>query len=92
MEDNTVYFNRMDAVLENAQKTLHEIFGDFEEVDFYGWILADLSRCHEPAVQKKFKGRTVKYIRPKQRIYIQDIGTCKLNDACGIYLDIKWMK
>ena len=87
----TVCFNAAASIFENSQKSLQELFGDFKEVEWYeGWTLADLSLCNGPAIQKRIKKRIVKYNLPERRIYIEDIGSCLLNDACGIYLDIKW--
>lgn len=90
--DNTMYINSLTAILENCQKPLRDFLGDSEEAIFYGWTLADFSLCKGPAIKKKINGRIVKYNLPERKIYIEDIGSCVLNDAAGIVNDIKWQK
>ena len=84
------YINSVVAMLENAQKTMGELLDGATAATLYGWTLADLSLCKEPAIKKKIKKRIVMYNKAKHIIYIEDMDSCVLNDACGIINDIKW--
>lgn len=54
------YINSVVAIFENSQKTIGELFDGALEVNCYGWILADLSRCHGPAIKRRVGRRVVR--------------------------------
>ena len=80
----------IDALFENAQKPLGDFLGGASAAILDDWTLADLSLCKEPAIRKKIKGRIVMYNKADRIIYIEDMASCVVNDACGIINDIKW--
>lgn len=84
------YINSVFAMLENATKTMGELLEGALEVDFYGWIIADFSLCKEPGIKKRIGRRVVVYNKAEQRIYIKNFTSCKLNEVCGIYNEVKW--
>ena len=84
------YINSVVAMLENATKTMCELLDGAFEVDFYGWIIADISLCKEPGIKKRIGRRVVVYNKAEQRIYIKNFTSCKLNEVCGIYNEVKW--
>ena len=84
------YINSVVAMLENATKTMGELLDGALEVDFYGWIIADFSLCKEPGIKKRIGRRVVVYNKAEQRIYIKKFTSCKLNEVCGIYNEVKW--
>ena len=67
-----------------------ELFDGALSVNCYGWILADLSLCHGPALKKRVGRRVVRYNKAEHVIYIRNFTSIKLNDACYIYSYIKW--
>ena len=85
-----LYLNKFDTLLENSQKTIGELFDGALEVTFYDWIIADLSLCNGPAIKKRIGRRAVMYNKLEHRIYIKNFTSCKLNEVCGIYNEIKW--
>lgn len=84
------YMNAVIAMIENAPKTMGELFDGALEVDFYGWIIADFSLCKGPGIKKRIGRRSVLYNKVEQRIYIKNFTSCKLNEVCGIYNEVKW--
>ena len=88
----TKYLNSIAAILDNSQKPLGELLDGALVATLREWTLADLSLCKGPVLKlkKKYKGRTVMYNKVQRIIYIEDLPSCVLNDACGIYLEIKW--
>lgn len=86
-----VVLNSVAAIFENSQKTMGELFDGALEVGcFHEWILADRSLCKGPVLKKRIGRRMVWYNKLERRIYINNFTSCKLNDACGIYNEIKW--
>jgi len=86
----TKFINSFVAILENSPKTMGELLDGALEVGFYGWIIADLSLCREPGIKKRIGRRVVMYNKAEQRIYIKNFTSCKLNEVCGIYNEVKW--
>jgi hypothetical protein len=84
------YMNSVIAMVENATKTMGELLDGALVVGFYGWIIADFSLCKEPGIKKRIGRRVVMYNKAKQRIYIKNFTSCKLNEVCGIYNEVKW--
>lgn len=90
--DETVYLNTFTSVLKNCQKPLREFIGDEKAVEFQGWILADMSLCKGLTIKMRVGRRVVRYNRPEKIIYINNLGSCVLNDAAGIINTIQWLK
>lgn len=84
------YINSVVAMLENATKTMGELLDGALEVGFYGWIIADFSLIKGPGIKKRIGRRAVMYNKAEQRIYIKNFTSCKLNEVCGIYNEVKW--
>ena len=84
------YINSVVAMLENATKTMGELLDGALEVTFYEWIIADFSLCKGPGIKKRIGRRVVMYNKAEQRIYIKNFTSCKLNEVCGIYNEVKW--
>lgn len=84
------YINSVFAMLENATKTMGELLEGALEVDFYGWIIADFSLCKEPGIKKRIGRRVVVYNKAEHKIYVKNFTSCKLNEVCGIYNEVKW--
>lgn len=83
------HMNSVAAMLENAQKTMGELLDGDLAVKIHEWTIADLSLCKGPAIKKKIGRRVVLINKLEQIVYIRNFTSCKLNDICGIYNDIK---
>ena len=84
------FINPLVFMLENSTKTMGELLDGELEVTFHDWIIADFSLCKGPAVKKRIGRRAVMYNKLEHRIYIKNFTSCKLNEVCGIYNEIKW--
>lgn len=84
------YINSIVSIFENSQKTMGELLNGALEVTFYEWIIADFSLCKGPGIKKRIGRRVVIYNKAEQRIYIKNFISCKLNEVCGIYNEVKW--
>ena len=84
------FINPVVFMLENSTKTMGELLDGELEVRFHDWIIADFSLCNGPAVKKRIGRRAVMYNKMEHRIYIKNFTSCKLNEVCGIYNEIKW--
>lgn len=84
------HMNSVAAMLENAQKTMGELLDGDLAVIIDEWTIADFSLCKGPAIKKKIGRRVVLINKAEQIVYIRNFNSCKLNDVCGIYNDIKW--
>lgn len=77
-------------MLDNAQKTMGELLDGDLAVKIREWTIADFSLCKGLAIKKKIGRRVVLINKAEQIIYIRNFTSCKLNDVCGIYNEIKW--
>ena len=84
------YVNSIVSIFENSQKTMDELFDGALEVSFYEWIIADFSLCKGPGIKKRIGRRVVMYNKAEQKIFIKNFTSCKLNEVCGIYNEVKW--
>lgn len=84
------YVNSIVSIFENSQKTMGELFDGALEVSFYEWIIADFSLCKGPGIKKRIGRRVVMYNKAEQKIFIKNFTSCKLNEVCGIYNEVKW--
>lgn len=82
--------NSVVAMVENSPKTMGELFDGALEVVFYGWTIADFSLVKEPGIKKRIGRRVVMYNKAEQKIFIKNFTSCKLNEVCGIYNEVKW--
>ena len=84
------FINSIVSIFENSQKTTGELFDGALEVTFYEWIIADFSLCKGPGIKKRIGRRVVMYNNAEQKFFIKNFTSCKLNEVCGIYNEVKW--